>query len=212
MSAELVDGMLRLTPGDWAGLVEASTLPVELSSVPGLPQAVTATRAPVVRLQLDVGGAALTTRHAAWIDHDAVALLARVHDDVHQLIPSPPSMLAGALVRLTGLGPVRTGRARSARAVEEEVLDDLWHDDDLRRGSAYAALGVDRAWILATDRPDRPGSERRLSAVRDVEGWWLAEPAESRDEGWQLVPTTPTLVWRLLTSLLLDDDLGADQD
>ncbi len=202
MTIEVRDGVVRLGPEDWRELVESGSATVEghpqLAGVVGLTEAVHAARAPVVRLQLDVASADLHTRHHAWVDHEAVALLAQVSGEEHQLMAMPPSFLAGALARLVGLGPRRRTGELESRAVEQELLDDLFLDHDLRRASAHQLLGVRHAWMLATFAP---GPGHRLAVVEDEEGAWLVAPST---DGWQLVPTTATVLWRRLTSLLLD--------
>jgi hypothetical protein len=164
---------------------------------------VDAARAPEVQLQLDVAGPGAALRHHAWAGAQAVALLAQVHAELQQLMALPPPFLAGGLLRLTGVGPRRTG-TRQPRALDEELLDDLFHEDALRRASAYSVAGLDRAWLLATADGR---SERRLAAVEDPQGWWLVEPLvepggdATGPPGWQLVPTTPTVLWRRFTTV-----------
>ena len=203
MTIEVRDGAVRLDPEDWRALVEGGAPALgrhpELAEVLGIAEAVHAARSPVVQLQLDVASADLHTRHHAWIDREAVALLAQVTGEKHQLLPMPPAFLAGALARLVGLGPRRTAE-REPRAIDQELLDDLFLDHDLRRASAHQLLGTRHAWMLATSAPD---AGHRLAVVVDDDGDWLVAPSP---DGWQLVPTTATVLWRRLTSLLLDLD------
>ena len=85
--------------------------------------------------------------------------------------------------------------------MDQELLDDLFLDHDLRRSSAHQLLGLRHAWMLATFAPD---SGHRLAVVVDDEGSWLVAPSP---DGWQLAPTTSTVLWRRLTSLLLAHDV-----
>lgn len=197
MTLHVREGVVRLTAQDWKDLVESPEAPAEIADLPGFTRAITAARKPVLQLQLDVAADRLTTRHHAWVDLEAVALLAQVRGDEHQVMAFPPSFLAGALARLTRLGPHRTG-PRKPRDVEEGLLDDLFHADDMRRFSAYQLLGVRLAWMLATFGSE---TELRLAVVEDERGAWLAEPGEA---GWRMTPTDATALWRRLTTLVVD--------
>lgn len=204
MTLRVTDGVARLRPDDWRELVESASLPPELAALPGSAEAVSAARQPLAQVQVDVAGERLVARHHAWLDRDAVALLAHVTGEEHQLIAFPPAFLAGAIARLTGIGPHR-GAVRRPRPVGTDVLDDLFDTSDLLRSSAFRTLGARRAWTVAGVGQ---ASERRLAAVEDAHGLWLVEPDGT--DGWQLMPTDATTLWRRLCTLALDLDASPD--
>ena len=176
MTLDVQDGAVRLQPEDWHDVVSEGTVPAILADVPGVAEAIAATREPVVTVQVDVAGEAAALRHVCWVGHEAVAMLAQVHDAGHQLIVMPPSLLAGGIARVVRLGPHQVAD-REPRAVDVELLDDLFHGDQLRRASAYQMLGAQLAWIVAAEGDV---GERRLAVLRTGDGLWLVEPD---DEG-----------------------------
>ncbi|NHC45201.1 hypothetical protein [Motilibacter aurantiacus] len=199
MTVQTRDGVVRLAVEDWLRLIEEgdAALPAQLAQLPGVPEAVRAARRPLARVQLDVASPRVAVRHHAWAGDEAVAVLAHVRGAEHQLMPLPPPFLAGFLARLAGLRPHRVDGTREPRPVDEELLDDLFHPDDLRRSSAYAMLAARGAFALATAAPS---GERRLAVVEDGRGLWAVEP-EPGEEGWQLAPTTPTVLWRRMSAV-----------
>lgn len=197
MTLEVREGVIRLEPGDWVDLVESGAVPEEVASIDGVPEAITAAREPVFQLQLDVADARRRSRHHAWLAPEAVALLLQVRGDEHQLMALPPAFLAGTLARLTRLNPRKTVQ-HEPRAIEGDLLDDLFLDDEMRRMSAFQMLGAELAWVVATT-----GSENdlRLAVVEDEAGRWLVEPG---DEHVLLTQTSATEIWRRLTTLIVD--------
>jgi hypothetical protein len=193
-------GALRLPAAAWPELVRRGIdgLPPQAAGLPGMAEALAAARNPLLRLQLDVAGERGALRHLAFVDLEAVALLAQVRGEEYQLMALPPAHLAGALARLTHLGPIRSPDGPLPRTVDVQVLDDLVGDDPRRRAEAFRVSGLRRAWVLAASGP---GIEQRLAVAEDGSGRWLVEPAA---DGWHLVPTDATHIWRRLTSLLLD--------
>ena len=112
----------------------------------------------------------------------------------------PPSFLAGALARLTGIGPHRT-RPRQPRPVDVDLLDDLFVAGDLLRSSAFQTLALRQAWTLAAAGT---AAEQRMAVAEDADGLWLVEPDDAG--GWQLVPTDATTLWRRLSALVVTVD------
>lgn len=201
---------VRLDDAGFQALVEASSgtghqdaeRPAEVDAVLAEPVYAAAMRAvarPSVRVRVDVAGRARTQCHLAWVDLDTVALLLTVHDDELQLLATAPQHLAAAVARVVRLGPRKVGE-REPVAVEQDVLEDLFHADEMRRLSALTVVGADLAWTLAVGWP---GGERLMSVVDGPSGLHLVEPVDDR---WQLTPVTATLLWRRLTTLLPDDD------
>lgn len=204
---------LRLDDAGFAALVDATSgydsdqgpEQAEVDAVlsdPAYAAAMRAVNQPMVRVRVDVAGRARTQTHLAWVDLDTAALLLTVHDDELQLLATAPQHLAAAVARVVRLGPRKVGE-REPVAVEADLLEDLFHADDLRRLSAMTLVGADLAWTLAVGWP---GGERLMSVVDGPTGLHLVEPA---DECWQLTPVTATLLWRRLTALLPDDDEAA---
>jgi hypothetical protein len=208
MPVEIRDGVVRLAPDDWTDLVERDSVPDGLDGIAGLAEAIAATRDPAVQLQLDVASADRVARHHAWASPEAAVVLLQVDSDQHQLMPMPPAFVAGALARLTKLGPRKAPvEVPHPRDVDGDLLEDLFHLDDMRRMSAFQAMAVRFAWVLATSRAE---TDVRVAVVEDAAGRWMVEEAE---KGWQVVPTTATEIWRSLTSLLIAVTMpAADED
>lgn len=183
------------------------SVPDGLDGIAGLAEAIAATRDPAVQLQLDVASAERVTRHHAWASPEAAVVLLQVDGDQHQLMPMPPAFVAGAVARLTKHGPRKApAEVQHPREVEGDLLDDLFHSDEMRRMSAFQAMAVRFAWVLATSGAE---ADVRLAVVEDAVGRWIVEEAET---GWRVVPTTATEMWRSLTSLLIAVTMPAVDD
>ena len=194
------EALVRAASGSESGdgVEEQDEVRVVLAE-PGYAAALQAVARPGVRVRVDVAGRALTQTHLAWADLDTVALLLTVHDDELQLLATAPQHLAAAVARVVRLGPRKVGE-REPAPLEPDVLEDLFHADDLRRLSAMTVVGADLAWTLAVEWP---GGERLMCVVDGAAGLHLVEPDGDR---WTLTPVTATLLWRRLTTMLPDDD------
>lgn len=197
MRIDVDDQVIRLDRAGFDELVGEAERPEDSAAlrVPGVPQAISAVRNPVVQLNVDVAGHAAVQTHRVWVDHDMAAFLLAVHDGEHQLMAVPPALVAAGLARVLRVGPQPVG-PRAARAVDAELLADLFHPDELRRGSAFTILDLDFAWNLALVWP---GGERWLAVGQGRQGAWRVT---GEGEHLELVPTNGTEIWRSLTGLL----------
>ncbi|RKS75441.1 hypothetical protein CLV35_1907 [Motilibacter peucedani] len=210
LEVEAGSGVVRLDPDGLAALgrahAGADSVPegaaAEALAVPGIPEALAAVAAPLATAELVVASGALVTTSRAWLARGAGALLLAVHGEVAQLLPVAPAAFPAAVARVVRLGPRRTRRVPTP--VEEAVLDDLAHADDLRRSSAYSELGADWSWVLDVRWQ---GGSRQLAAVDGSAGLALVEATPGSAS---LRPATATEVWRLLTRVLPDDEELSD--
>ena len=109
MTLQVRDGVVRLEPRDWHEIVDAgaAALPAEAAALPGFVEAIAATRGPLVQVQLDVANARLAVRHQCWVSLEAVAFLAHVRGEEHQLMAFPPAFLPHAFERFARADPAR---------------------------------------------------------------------------------------------------------
>jgi len=204
MSVRVAGPVLRLADTDFESLVrgeQGSPALSEALSVPGVPGALDAVRAPAAVAHVAVAGPTRLATHRAWVTRDTATLLLDVDGDMRQLMPMPPALLASGLARLLRLGPRRVG-GRTARAVDAEVAADLFAEAEIVRRSAFDLVGADVAWNLCLSWP---GGDRWLSGVDGREGLWLFGGSETAP---RLEPTTSTYLWRRLTTLLPRVDKG----
>jgi hypothetical protein len=164
--------------------------------------------------------------HDGWVAGTAASLLLAHNggDDRCELAGLHPTFLPEAVARLVGLGP----RPRLTDVVpvllSPTVLDDLTDPDPERRAAASdwlrstapgateqtaaEALGtrILSRWeaVVTWDAQRRRSPGRRgLHVIDTPAGLWLVEPVGSN---LLASPTTPSVVWRLLTTLLPRDD------
>lgn len=195
MSIEVRGSVIRLDVGSFEELVGERPTGHEAFGVPGVAEAIEAVRDPAAHLDLDVAGPALVQHHRVWVDHEMSAFLLGVREDEHQLLAVPPALLGAGLARVLRIGPRPVG-PREPREVDEDLLEDLFHDDEMRRRSAYAGLDAHLAWNMGLFWPE---GRRWFSVVDGPSGlWWVEGEAGAR----VLTPTTATEVWRVLSSLL----------
>lgn len=155
-------------------------------------------RAPLARLRLQVAGESVVQRHEGWVRREVAGLKLEVHAREYQLSAIEPQFLAAGLARVVRLGPRKVG-ARAAMPVEADVVDDLFHPDDMRRISALKEIGAGFAWTLAVSWP---GGAVTATVVDGEQGAFLV----TGDEELTLQPLSPTDLWRRLTTALPADD------
>jgi hypothetical protein len=197
-------GRLRLTTAEFTALTEADGPPDE-----ALRPAVEAVRSPSSRLQLDVSNPGAVAVHRAWLTPTTVALLLAVRDDLHDLLTVPPDAVPGLVARTVRLGPRKVPSSRGRRAVPPGQADDLVHPDPHRRLAAFEAAGATErhfAWRLQTVWPDTSTATgltgRGLAVLDGPDGLFSVEEDDTGGRGEVLVPTTASVLWRVLTSLL----------
>jgi hypothetical protein len=179
----------------------------DVLAIPGMPQALAAAHDPLVQVRIDVAGRAGRQSHWAWLDLEGCALLLAVHEDERQLLATTPQLFAAAVARVTRIGPRRTG-PRQERRMPADVVEDLFHADEMRRTSAFAVAGVERAWTLSVTWGS---GERQLAVIDGDEGLFRVEPGQEADGEWAVSPVTATDLWRALTTVLPgDEELAAD--
>lgn len=115
--------------------------------------------------------------------------------DDWDLFGADPSFLPAVVARVVVLGP----RRRTTDEPRQLSPDEL--------AERCAAPGHVRWTATATwSRPDGPSGRQVDVLDHSPVGLWLLEPAADRTVAW---PTTPTMVWRALCTLLpSDDELG----
>lgn len=210
VEVDAASGVVRLDEEGFDALVRAAERPEgaepeiaarlpEVLAVPGMPEALAAARHPEVEVRLDLAGRHGAQSHWMWLDLDAAAVLLQVRDRELQLVATAPQYFAAAVARVTRLGPRRVG-PREPLALGSDVVEDLFHTDQMRRTSALTLAGADLAWTLSV-RWD--GGERQLAVVDGENGLFEVEPL---GQEWQLRPVTGTELWRLLTTALPADE------
>ena len=195
MSIEVHEGAVRLDRGSFQELLDGADVPPELLEVTGVAEALAAVRSPAVVIHVDIASRGVQQTHRVWVDGEMAAMLLAVRDEEHQLVAVPPAFLASGLARVLRIGPHRTDE-RASRAVEEDVVADLFADSDILRASALETLGADFAWNLGLSWPD---GDRGLCVVDGREGSWIVTGDEEQT---CLEPATSTDIWRRLTTLL----------
>jgi hypothetical protein len=166
--------------------------------------------------------------HDGWVASAAAALLLGPdgNDHRYELANLHPAFLPEAIARLVGLGPRHRSVDAGPILLSPALLDDLTSPDAARRDTALnpvrssaphsmgqvtaQALGgrvIARWEAVATWEASRGSSGRRgIHVIDTTAGLWLVEPLSV---DLLASPTTPSVVWRLLTTLLpRDDELG----
>lgn len=156
-------------------------------------------RRPVVTVEVVVAGGP-RLHHRVWVGRErAVAVLA-VRAGLHQLMVLPPSHLAAALVRMTGIGPRRVA-GRESRAVAPDTLTRLLGEDADRRRSALRDVRAAVAWQL---RVVWAGEERDLGVVDGQDGLYVVD-----EDAGALRPVSASSLYRVFATALppaaLDD-------
>lgn len=180
-------GTLRV---DEAGLAD---LLAGLSDAPGFREARPTLTDPLVALELLVAGPSVRHHHRLRVDAERAVVLARVRGEVSQLLVLPTDHVAAALTRLSRVRPRRTSR-RGALPCDPARRTALVGEHDAARAAALSDVGATVAWQLEV-RWD--GATRRLLGTDGPSGCHLADPEQDL-----LLPTTPSVVYRLFASAL----------
>jgi hypothetical protein len=141
-----------------------------------------------------------------------------------------PTFLPEAVVRLVDLGPRVRPTEAGPLILSSSELDHLTSSDAGRRGAApdrtrssspgsagkataqpFGGGAIARWEAVATWGASNGSSGRRgVQVIDSAAGMWLVEPLGL---GLMASPTTPSVLWRLLTALLpSDDELGRAAD
>ncbi|GAA2747021.1 hypothetical protein GCM10009868_34780 [Terrabacter aerolatus] len=200
-----------------------------------LAPALAAVARPLARLETVVASRHQLLVHQGWLSLLS-AVLADVGDGSYDFAGVATEFVPTTIARLVRLRP-RTRLGAGSVTVTPDLLDGLLDPDDGRRARAADALGTalasdfaeaaglvrDGAWCFwsavvswappgRSVRSDADLVSRRVSVLDTTAGMLALEasgpPGADR---LSLVPTTPTDVWFLLSSILPSDaDLGAD--
>jgi len=172
----------------------------ELASVAGLREALEAAAQPRLRVVISVAQPGLTLVHRVWVGDQAATYLAALDDTSRQLIVTTPEFLGSGLARLVGLGP-RTGESIGAGdSLDPADIDRLFGEKASERDAALARTGATAAWMIAVDAENG----EMASCVLDRPDGYVEAVAD--EAGVRLEARTPTYLWRILGSLLLQVD------
>lgn len=197
-------------------LRDPSTGPGSLAADERSRAALDAVGHPVTEGRVVVAGPAGVLDHRFWIAPGAAAFfLALGAGDgdgqsagAGDLVGVVPALVPVRLAELVGLGPRRVDGERAPREVAADLLADALHASDLRRSSALAVLDARRAWRLDVRTSGEDGEEgqdgqdgaadRTMTVLDTHHGYWLV----AGDGAPRLLPTTATVLWRRLTTVL----------
>lgn len=209
--------------GETAELRAAGVLDEHGSPAEALRAGLRAVADPVCRLEVRMQHAdGRREAHEGWVAGHAAALLLAADGGLLELVSVHPSFLPEALARLVGLGPgprlegaapvrltVRTinqltGSDPRARSAAAEQLRRAAAGTDQQATAQALGGGVRCRWEAVVTWPAAAGvaGRRALHVLDTPAGPWLLEPAGAGLLAW---PTTPTTVWRALTTLLPRD-------
>ena len=146
----------------------------------------------VVVLDVVVAGETVL-QHRIWVTPERTAAVLAIRPGLCQVLVLPPSHLAAGLVRLTGLGPRRTGE-RQARPWPPDEVGRLVEAAADRRRTALHEAGATVAWRLGVTWE---GARRELTAVDGPDGIFLADEAAA-----VLRPVSPSAIYRIFTTAL----------
>jgi hypothetical protein len=170
---------------------------------PALAPGLQALLAPVVELRLQQG----SVEGEGWADGEGSALVLP-RDGDRRLHVVPTSFLPAALARVNELGP----RPRAEAAERHRVgAGELARVLAAGSGAIPPTVGLRRHWRVEARWPAAEGSPgvRHVEVLDTEGGLWLVVPDDPEVELW---PSTPTMVWRLLSALLpRDDELDFDR-
>jgi hypothetical protein len=180
----------RATPR--AGELAAAGALVDGRLHPSLGGVVDAVGRPRVELRLEVG----TEVGHAWMGRGFGALAWPDGEDHERVAVFPAPLLYGMLAELFELGPrPHLGPMTTLRVAAGALARAVAGDLDALEEPARSAVAADaRRW-----RVEALGSERVLEVLDTPGGLWLLVPGGA---GVDLLPVTPTRVWRLLIALL----------
>ncbi|MGH3358954.1 MAG: hypothetical protein ACRDO7_09120 [Nocardioidaceae bacterium] len=157
-----------------------------------------------------------------WVAREAATYLVGTPGDQLELVATPPSHFPISVARLVGLSP-RSRTPFQPWRMPVEMVDDVFSDDEARRGEAAATIanttddpdaraytealakGPWWFWTLEVHWPGQPDGEgaRSLHIVDTPRGMAIMSLS---DELIAVDPTNPTEVFQLLTAILPRDD------
>ncbi len=132
----------------------------------------------------------------AWLGDGRLVLRTAAADGGDRLALLPADLLAGTLAELVDLGPrPHAEGAAPLRVSAGELARALAAPAAATGPLAPVVRTLRRRWRVETRRP---GEQRVLEAIDTAEGIWLLVPDGGEVE---LLPVTPTRVFRLLVAL-----------
>jgi hypothetical protein len=199
-------------PGQPADSSQAATDQPQLRS--RIVAAARAAREPLCEIRLE----RRDRRARGWVDADAAAVLVPREEGRLELVCVHPPLLLDTFARLVELGPRPTGNRSPLRlqagALAQVLAAGGGNQRELKAAGSPASAGslgrVSDHWLLeARWTPASGSSGARTVEVIDAEtGLWAVDPSSHWVE---LLPVSPSALWRRLASLLPCEHELADQ-
>lgn len=168
-------------------------------AVAGVAEALDAVRDAQVSVRVEVATAQGYFVHAAWVAPAAMAVLLDRGQRQARLLGLPPDQLPISLARMVALGP-RIDPATGQGSIGEQALRECFGQDADRRAEILAEYAADRAWTLSAVKLDgRSQNVVDLAALDGLAGLRRIVPGE---DGFDVVPTRPTLAYQVFCGLL----------